>query len=89
MNIKNCLLKAAQQGDILDYDCAERMACSSEECQEDHFALRKRSLYSHVRSYRNDLREYARQIVPSYATSPDYANTLVVVIDRKNLLMNK
>jgi hypothetical protein len=31
--------------------------------------------------YRDDPREYARRIAPVYATSPDYADTLVAVIN--------
>jgi flagellum-specific peptidoglycan hydrolase FlgJ len=58
-----------------------RAYTSPDECIEDHFALLKGSLYAHAWSYRNDPREYARLIAPIYATSPDYANTLIAVID--------
>ncbi|MDR3266206.1 MAG: glucosaminidase domain-containing protein, partial [Tannerella sp.] len=58
-----------------------RAYASIDECIEDHFTLLKGSLYKYAWEYRNDPREYARQIAPVYATSPDYANTLVAVIE--------
>jgi flagellar protein FlgJ len=58
-----------------------RAYASIDECLEDHFALLKGSLYAHAWEYRDDPREYARRIAPVYATSPDYANTLVAVIN--------
>jgi flagellum-specific peptidoglycan hydrolase FlgJ len=58
-----------------------RAYASIDECLEDHFALLKGSLYAHAWEYRDDPREYARRIAPVYATSPDYADTLVAVIN--------
>jgi hypothetical protein len=58
-----------------------RAYASINECLDDHFALLKRSLYSHGWEYRNDPREYVRRIAPICATSPDYADTLAAVIN--------
>jgi hypothetical protein len=45
-------------------------------------------LYRNAWSYRNDPREYARRIAGTYATSPDYAKTLVAVIDTVEKRLN-
>jgi flagellar protein FlgJ len=61
---------------------------SPEDSLSDHLALLKGSLYRNAWPYRHDSREYARQIAPVYATSPDYANTLVAVIDTVEKYLN-
>jgi flagellum-specific peptidoglycan hydrolase FlgJ len=58
-----------------------RAYASIDECLQDHFALLKGTLYAHAWEYRNDPREYARLIAPIYATSPDYADTLIAVMN--------
>jgi flagellar protein FlgJ len=55
---------------------------SLEDSLEDHLSLLKGPLYRDAWPYRHDPREYARRIAPTYATSPDYAKTLVAVIDK-------
>jgi flagellar protein FlgJ len=58
-----------------------RAYASIDECIEDHFTQLKGTLYAHAWSSRNDPREYARLIAPIYATSPDYADTLIAVMN--------
>ncbi|MDR1221946.1 MAG: hypothetical protein LBL07_03585 [Tannerella sp.] len=53
-----------------------------EDSLADHLSLLKGPLYSAAWPHRHDPREYARRIAGTYATSPDYAKTLVVVIDK-------
>jgi flagellar protein FlgJ len=55
---------------------------SLEDSLADHLSLLKGPLYSDAWPYRHDPREYARRIAGTYATSPDYAKTLVAVIDK-------
>jgi flagellar protein FlgJ len=59
-----------------------RAYASLDECLADHLALLRGPLYRDAWPSRHDPREYARRIAPTYATSPDYAETLVAVIDR-------
>jgi flagellar protein FlgJ len=67
-----------------------RAYASLEDCLEDHLSLLKGPLYSEAWPYRHDPREYARRIAPTYATSPDYAKTLVAVIDWvEKMIMNE
>jgi flagellar protein FlgJ len=53
-----------------------------EDSLEDHLALLKGPLYRDAWPCRHDPREYARRIAPTYASSPDYAKTLIAIIDR-------
>ncbi|MDR1224079.1 MAG: glucosaminidase domain-containing protein [Tannerella sp.] len=55
---------------------------SPEDSLADHLSLLKGPLYSDAWPYRHDPREYARRIAGTYATSPDYAKTLVAMIDK-------
>jgi flagellar protein FlgJ len=57
----------------------------------DHLALLKGPLYSDAWPHRHDPREYARRIAVTYATSQEYAKTLVAVIDKveKTVLNDK
>jgi flagellar protein FlgJ len=55
---------------------------SLEDSLADHLSLLKGPLYSAAWPYRHDPREYARRIAGTYATSPDYAKTLIAVIDK-------
>jgi flagellar protein FlgJ len=55
---------------------------SLEESLNDHLALLKGKLYQDAWPYRHDPREYARRIAGIYATSPDYAKTLVAVMEK-------
>ncbi|MDR1102649.1 MAG: glucosaminidase domain-containing protein [Tannerella sp.] len=61
---------------------------SLEDSLADHLSLLKGPLYSAAWPYRHDPREYARCIAGTYATSPDYAKTLVAVIDRVEKMTN-
>jgi flagellar protein FlgJ len=65
-----------------------RAYASLEESLSDHLALLKGPLYKDAWPYRHDPREYARRIAPTYATSPDYAKTLVAVIDSVEKRLN-
>jgi flagellar protein FlgJ len=55
---------------------------SLEDSLEDHLSLLKGPLYRDAWPYRHDPREYARRIAGTYATGPDYAKTLIAVIDK-------
>jgi flagellar protein FlgJ len=59
-----------------------RAYASLDESLTDHLALLKSPLYQDAWPYRDDPREYARRIAGRYATSPDYAGTLIAVMDR-------
>jgi flagellar protein FlgJ len=61
---------------------------SLEDSLSDHLALLKGPLYQDAWPYRDDPREYARRIAPTYATSPDYAQTLVAVMDSVEKRLN-
>jgi flagellar protein FlgJ len=64
-----------------------RAYASLEDSLEDHLALLKGPLYRAAWPFRHDPREYARRIAPTYATGPDYAATLVAVIDKVEKLV--
>jgi flagellar protein FlgJ len=61
---------------------------SIEDSLEDHLSLLKGPLYRDAWPYRHDPREYARRIAGTYATGPDYAKTLIAVIDRVERIAN-
>jgi flagellar protein FlgJ len=62
-----------------------RVYGSLEECLSDHLAVLRKSGYADAYPYRNDPKEFARRISDSvgagYATAPDYAETMAIVID--------
>lgn len=61
-----------------------RAYSSIAECLEDHLALLKKPLYADAWAFRENPREYARRIVDGhgarYATDPDYASKMGIVI---------
>ncbi|MDR1129837.1 MAG: glucosaminidase domain-containing protein [Prevotellaceae bacterium] len=58
-----------------------RVYTSLENSLEDYMSLLKASPYHKAWPYRHDPREYARQMAGMYTKNPDYAKTLIAVID--------
>jgi flagellar protein FlgJ len=58
-----------------------RAYTSLENSLEDHLSLLKTSPYCKAWPSKHDPREYARQIAGMYAENPDYAKTLIALID--------
>jgi flagellar protein FlgJ len=62
---------------------------SPENSLEDHLALLRGKLYDKAWQYRHDPREYARRIAGTYASNPDYAKTLIAVMDKIEKTMSQ